>query len=79
MWGHNLSILVKMGLTDLPEFGGVVSPLSPSLTSGIPERSFLTVAFQLNRAVRSINLFKYIFLLDFPKSEAENFFFAPMR
>ena len=79
MWGHNLSILVKMGLTDLPEFGGVVRPLSPSSASGIPERSFLTVAFQLNRAVGSINLFKYIFLLDFPISEAENFFFASLR
>ena len=36
MWGHNLSILVKIGLTDLPKSGRGVQLLCLS-NYGIPE------------------------------------------
>ena len=38
--GHNLPPWVKIGLTDLPKFGGAMAPLAPPGTTGTNEESW---------------------------------------
>ena len=47
MWGHNLSVLVEIGLTDLPKFGGGLAPpssLVPPALKGNNELLLLSIA-----------------------------------